>query len=150
MSKIIIDCHNICYRAFHTTGYLDLGIVYGFLKALLDFAKTLESSQFIFCWDSRKSFRKELEPTYKLRPPKTEEEQEELEEALEQFTQLRKEVLPNLGFRNIFLQPGYEADDLIAHIVQRFPGDYTIVSGDEDLYQLLNQSKLYKRQPKLK
>ena len=142
-STLIIDCNNMAYRALHTTGTLDNGIVYGFLKQILTFAREFKSNRFIFCWDSKMSYRKDVEPTYKLRPPKSEEQIEELTEAFAQFKQLRREILPSLGFKNIFCQPKYEADDLIAHVVQRFPADYIIISGDEDLYQLLTTHKKY-------
>jgi 5'-3' exonuclease len=149
MHKLIIDCHNLAYRAFHTTGTLDLGVVFGFMSQILTLAEDLESDRFIFCWDSKRNFRKTIMPDYKgNRAKKDEEEQRELDKALEQFKMLRTEVIPNLGFVNNFVQPGYEADDLISHIVHRFPDNYVIVSGDEDLYQLLfedifTETKIY-------
>ena len=142
MHKLVIDCNNLAYRAFYTTGVLDLGIVYGFMNQILTLAKDLKSSRFIFCWDSKKNFRKDIMPTYKgNRQEKDEQTKKELEKAFDQFKMLRTEVLPNLGFANVFVQPGYEADDLIAHVVQRFPDKYIIVSGDEDLYQLLGEDR---------
>jgi DNA polymerase I len=149
MPKIVVDCNNMAYRAFYTTGVLDLGIVFGFLATILDLSETLESNQFIFCWDSNHSYRKEVYPKYKTRPDKTEEEQIKLEEAKIQFKMLRKEVLPELGFTNVFVCPGYEADDLMAFVVKQFPDEYVIVSGDEDLYQVLSEDvSIYQPIPK--
>jgi len=44
--------------------------------------------------------------------------------------------LPQMGFRNVYHQTGYEADDLIAWCVARFPDEYIIVSKDNDLFIL--------------
>jgi len=47
--------------------------------------------------------------------------------------------LQNIGFQNVFIQEGIEADDLIAWLVMN--NDHTksvIVSSDNDLYQLLH------------
>jgi DNA polymerase I len=139
--RLVIDCNNLCYRALHTVGGLDNGIVFGFMSQMLTLTRQLKSSQIVFCWDSRKSYRKEQVSNYKEKPPRAETEQQELEEAFLQFVKLRKEVLPALGFKNVLMQTGYEADDLMAHVVQRFPGNYIIVSGDEDLYQLLYEDR---------
>ena len=146
MDLMIVDSNNLAYRAYFTTGVLSNGIVFGFLKQILYLAKTLKSNKFIFCWDSKSSYRREVDPEYKgNRKPLDPNDQTaiDLQEARKQFALLRKEVLPSLGFKNNFVQRGYEADDLIAHVVNRFPDNYIIVSGDEDLYQLLLKTKLY-------
>jgi 5'-3' exonuclease len=59
----------------------------------------------------------------------------------EQVTRLREDVLPALGYKNLFCETGYEADDLIAWASGRMarPRDVALVSGDEDLWQLLRK-----------
>jgi DNA polymerase-1 len=81
-------------------------------------------------------------PDYKKarKREKTEEEQTLDHMAYAQFATIRKEILPELGFHNNFKEEGYEADDIIAKIVQERCGpdeEIVIVSTDEDLYQLL-------------
>jgi DNA polymerase-1 len=54
---------------------------------------------------------------------------------------LREEILPALGFRNIFLKAGVEADDLIASLVMANKDLFwMIISTDDDLLQLLDRN----------
>ena len=71
------------------------------------------------------------------RPDLTEWEKEEWEIAFDQFKQLRKRILPRIGFNNNHLQTGYEADDLIAKYVKDNAEELVIASADNDLLQLL-------------
>jgi len=143
MRLVLIDCNSLCYAALYSTGFLqdsdgvETGVIFGFLKKILSIAYRLESNRFAFCWDSKKSYRKNRWPWYKASRKKTPEEQEAFQSAFRQFNDLRTEILPSLGFNNVFLQPGLEADDLIAIICQKEIEDIAVVSSDEDLYQLL-------------
>lgn len=144
--KVLIDCNNLGWIAHYSQGELSVGnmrtgTIFGFLRQVFSIADRFETNQFIFCWDSRKNFRKRLYPEYKEKrhtKELTEEEEQERAEALRQFVELRQVVLPKMGFANIFRKVGYEADDLIASIVRRHPTDpFCIVSTDNDLFQLL-------------
>lgn len=154
MTVLIIDCNNLCYSSFYTFGELSYeekktGVVFGFLQRILFLAKKFETNRFFFCWDSRKNYRKIIYPQYKQNRRKdlSEQEQIDLKLAFKQFDQLREEVLPGLGFGNIFRQNGYEADDLIAKISKQ-EGDMIVVSTDKDLYQLLNYCNIYNQRTK--
>jgi DNA polymerase-1 len=145
--KLIVDCNGLGYR--YLFGLSDLshgvsktGVIFGFLSSLLELAEKFKTDQFVFCWDSRQSYRKLIEPGYKNRPVDP-EKKELVESGLNQFALLRKEILPAMGFRNIFMQTGYEADDLIAWTINRCPDSYMIVTGDSDLLQLLREHHLY-------
>lgn len=142
MKKIIVDANNIAHRAKHVNGALDDGITFGFLNQILTLAKVLDCSNFIFCWDSRHSYRKVHYPEYKANRVKIDLTDEDFD-AFRQFKDLRTKVLPELGFKNVFMQTGYEADDVLSFIVKKFPDDYTIVSSDEDMYQLLEWADIY-------
>lgn len=146
---IIIDANGICHAAKHSMGSLswkekETGVIFGFLNQLLTIAKTMDSNQFLFTWDSVISKRKEIFPDYKKSRRtelKTEDEQRLDEIAYKQFSELQGEILPFLGFTNNFLYDGFEADDLIASIVHNMPRDhFAIISSDEDLYQLLREN----------
>ncbi len=145
--RLVIDCNNLCYMSFYALGGLEYngkstGVIYGFLNQLYSLCRKHTPDQILFCWDSRKSYRKKMYPEYKAnRSNKSEEELQVLREAYEQFNDLREHVLPSLGFQNNYQIPGYEADDIIAWLVWRCPDDYIIVSGDQDLYQLLQKTK---------
>ena len=68
--KIIIDCHNIGYMAHYGTGELSAGdvrtgVIFGFLRTIFSIADRFDSNQFIFCWDSKQSFRLNFYSGYK-------------------------------------------------------------------------------------
>ena len=152
---LVIDCNNLAYSSFFTFGELSheekkTGVVFGFLQRILFLANKFETNKFIFCWDSRKNYRKLIYPEYKANRRKDITEQEEIDYALafKQFDVLREKVLPGLGFGNVFQQNGYEADDLIAEVVKRGGGSFGIVSTDKDLYQLLDRCSIYNQRTK--
>ena len=148
--KIVCDCNYISYveKFALSTGLSYRGghteIIYGFLKQILKLAQRFETNQLIFCWDSKDSLRKKTYPEYKAnrRKDQTEEEKEANEIAYKQFNQLRRTVLPSMGFNNIFMQEGYEGDDLIAYIVRDHPCN-VVITNDEDMLQLLDNCNLY-------
>ncbi len=147
---IIIDSNFLCYRELYKIPYLSYeekptNVVYGFLRGILKFVKDIGEGPFVFVWDSKTSFRREAFFGYKKREPSKDPKiQEALKIGLPQFTEIREEVLPDLGFSNIFFQEGIEADDIIASIVKNkklwnFYPHFTIVSSDNDLFQLLSK-----------
>ena len=70
--NIIIDSNYLCYinKFSLSNGLSYLGhrteIIYGFVKNIIELADKFESSNIIFCWDSKKSLRREIYPNYKL------------------------------------------------------------------------------------
>ena len=152
---LVIDCNNLCYSAFFTFGELSheekkTGVIFGFLQRILFLADKFDTNQFVFCWDSRKNYRKLIYPEYKANRRKDLTEQEEIDYTLafKQFDTLREKVLPGLGFGNVFQQNGYEADDLIAEAVLHTDGEFIVVSTDKDLYQLLHKCDIYNQRTK--
>ena len=152
---IILDCNYMCHAAKHSNDLnhygVDTGVIYGFMSRMLFLAKHFDDGDFVFCWDSLKSRRTHRHPFYKLnRKTKvyTEEEQALNESADRQFEILRTEILPYLGFRNIWMKTGFEGDDLIARAVEwaEENGELppVIVSADHDLLQLVDRASLYK------
>jgi len=156
--KIIIDCSWLCYRSSFGIGDLSYNnrsvhIIFDFLRHLLKLAMDFNHPQFVFCWDSKNSWRKIYSPIYKGNrgTDLTSEELAVREDIYGQINDLRKIVLPYMGFKNSFWQNGYEADDLIASVVQSNYDDFVIVAADEDLFQLLannvqlfNLKRIYK------
>jgi DNA polymerase I len=146
---VIVDGNNLAYKAKYSTGYLSYedqatGVIFTFLHEVMKLALIFNTTRFVFAWDSKKSFRRMVYPSYKLkriqaRESKTDEEKEIDNIAFKQFSLLRKYVLPEMGFTNNFLQTGYEADDIIASVVYKsiIEEDIGIFSTDRDLYQLL-------------
>lgn len=159
MKKIlIIDCNNLAYSSFYTFGDLSYqekktGVIFGVIQKIISLAKKFETNNFIFCWDSKKSYRKLIYPEYKANRRKdlTEQENADLQLAFEQFTELRTKTLPAMGFKNNLMQVGYEADDLIAKVVsENCNQELWIVSTDQDMYQLLDKASMYNHKTKKK
>jgi len=144
---IILDCNYLCHRAKHTTGDLSFGgsatgVIYGFLKSLSGFQDLFRTSNFVFCWDSKTSKRKEIYPEYKANRDKKEYTDEEIEfdrAFRKQMKKLRTTYLPMIGFRNVFVQRGYESDDVIASICEHLDEreEAIIITSDKDLYQCI-------------
>jgi len=156
---VVIDCHALGHQVKHSLGELthdDLhtGVIYGFIFRILYFSRLFDTNRFAFAWDSRLDKRKEIYPDYKKKKKElTDDEIYESSCVVLQFNQLREEILPALGFKNIFHQEGYEADDLIASIVNNYQLKIKnitcveklpiVVSSDNDLYQLLFYCDMY-------
>lgn len=144
---ILIDSNAICYREAYAIGdklsYEErkVGIIFGFLREILKLSKLYNTNEFAFCWDSRKSLRKQVYPEYKQKRKTTEIDPQ----IFEQFETIKTRMLPEIGFKNIFTYEGYESDDILAEIVFGYPEmEFVIASSDEDLFQLLYEGvKMY-------
>ncbi len=151
---LIVDGNAVCYAAHYTSGQVlshdnkKTGIIYGFFRQLQHACRVAQVAHVAFCWDSRQSLRKRIFSEYKSNRVKKDIDPS-LIKSLGQFYQLREEILPRLGFINNFHKIGFEADDLIASLC-KYPGPdkketFIIMSGDQDLYQLLSDRiSLYK------
>ncbi len=151
MKKIlIIDCDGLAWSTFHALPPLShneqgTAIIYGFLNHLFDIQKFEQADKIVFAWDSRESKRIELFPAYKLKRRNkkkeyTTEEKQLHVDRIVQFNLLREIILPSLGFSNVFQEEGFEGDDIIASISQKYSKkDFVkIVARDGDLFQLIN------------
>lgn len=150
---LIIDSNYICWVAGTalSQGLSYRGgrteVIYGFLRRLILLCEKFSPSQIAFCWDSDYNLRKEIYADYKGNRHKSDATPEEIasrDTMYGQFREIRDLVLPQLGFQNIFCVRGYESDDLIARIVQTTKVSPAIViTGDSDLYQLLDHCTIY-------
>ena len=148
----IVDCNNICYRMRYNMPNLHLGkkdtaVAFGFLQSLLTLKYALDIDIFLFCWDSKRSIRKLIYPKYKSKRKanKTEEDLENDKAFFKVMEELRIEILPALGFRNVFMKTGYEADDLMLRSAWDSAWDiddrFIFITEDFDLYQVLQNNK---------
>lgn len=142
---LLIDTNFLCHRAFHTTGGLShkkirTGVVFGVVREIEWLLGWYKPAAVAWCFDSMRLKRKELYSGYKeRRVPRTEDEQVARSALSEEINELRRDYLPALGFRNVFVQKGYEADDVIAALAANvhFSDQAVIVGCDHDLYQCL-------------
>mgnify|MGYP001559472794 CR=1 FL=1 len=154
---LIIDTSSLFYRLVFSMPDLSTSeedaqthILFGFVKDVLALAKKFNTNKFIFCFDTKESKRKQMFPSYKMKrnskkQERTKEEIESFKEAFRQFNLLQHEILPDLGFKNCFVDPGFESDDIVADIVFAYSEDceFVLISKDEDFYQLLDHCSMY-------
>ncbi len=140
---LIVDTPNLCWRAYYSYGAKEpLVSVILAVKDVQDIARELDCAHVAWAFDRPPYKRRELFPTYKLKPENVTEDDDPKDELRRQVTKLRTDYLPGLGYTNILSSNGYEADDVIAqccaldnHTERRF----ILCSGDQDLYQLLSR-----------
>ncbi|GAB2548785.1 5'-3' exonuclease [Gracilibacillus alcaliphilus] len=142
---LIIDGMALLFRGFFATAFTGNFMVnskgiprnglFGFLNYFTNAIETFQPTHVICCWDmGSKTFRNEWYEGYKSNreaPP---------EELVPQFD-LAKDIVtmfqvPNVG------EVGYEADDCIGTLAENLHKDHlvTIVSGDQDLLQLVDDN----------
>ncbi|MBI4803006.1 MAG: DNA polymerase I [Elusimicrobia bacterium] len=135
----IIDAHAFLHRSYHALPKLstskgeEVGALYGFLRLLLKIIKEHKPDYAAVCFDSPgKTFRDELYCGYKANRKETEDG---LVSQLKQAPELPGAV----GLKAVVL-PGYEADDIIATLAEKFSAggvEVVIVTGDKDAAQLV-------------
>ncbi|WP_370189124.1 5'-3' exonuclease H3TH domain-containing protein [Aeromicrobium sp.] len=153
---LLLDSASLYFRAFY--GVPDSfkapdGTVVNALRGLLDFVSTLvdqhEPDAVVACWDDdwRPQWRVDLLPSYK-----THRVAEAVEEGLgdassgvaEESPELLSPQVPliaeALGILNIPVvgREGAEADDVIGSLAQAWDGPVDVVTGDRDLFQLVD------------
>lgn len=157
---LIFDTHFLCHRAYHTTGGgghgiglvhegLPTGVIFGVLRDIESMTELFRPDVCVFAFDYGGSgIRGEIYSDYKKsrREIKSEEEELKKKKFFEEVRHLGTKILPGLGYSNIFRIKGYEGDDIIAKIVDDSSSfsEITIISGDQDLFQLLRQNVVWK------
>ena len=147
MAKIlIIDCMAICHYSKYASGLKNTsgdptGLLFSFIGILANLNNRFKCEKIVFAWDSSESVRKKSYPPYKdTRKKKNRTEAELIEDQLfyDQTIRIRDEQLTEFGFKNVFHETGFEADDIIAHITKTHKDDiHFIVTRDNDMLQLL-------------
>jgi len=146
---VLVDCSGVawsCAYKLYGLAYegVDTGVLYGFFKKIIsDFdyihKKGYNIDYVVFCWDSRKSKRKELYSGYKEGRKKVDTPEEI---AFKESTYMQLSILKKflLKYPNGFEFDGYEADDIIATICKKYgkTNKIFIISSDNDLFQLLD------------
>lgn len=144
---LVIDSNYLAHRAYHAMKGLShegdsTGMLFGFLRDVRQLDDQFRPSRTFFCFDRGRGARREVYPGYKADRDQryedaTPEEQDGIKEFRGQVRKLARYYLPTIGYRNIISQPGYEADDHIAAVVDVRKAPVVIVSADQDLWQLL-------------
>lgn len=155
----ILDVSNLAYARWHTIPPRfwrdDPGTLFSALhQSCNKLQDDLCVDTLIFCFDGGYEYRKRIDPSYKqprkeARLQAPEDEQELRQILFDQIASFREVHLPMIGARNIFWHKGFEADDLIASCVNNLPNakKVYIVSNDEDLYQMIEASRVVVYRP---
>lgn len=146
MAWCLLDMDYLCYRAWYAMGELQIGdvftgVTFGVLRDIISIQDRFMPSRIIFCFDHGKGIRKEIFPGYKQKRlmHQTDFDKESKKHFDQQRTDLKTKYLTDLGYKNVFFHYGYEADDVIARVIQDYPEKkHIIISSDHDLYQLLS------------
>ena len=137
----LVDGPNIAFRAHYapmaaltnSRGFPTKAL-FGYCAQLLRLIREHRPSLLVLCWDPRgdSTFRNELYPDYKGTRP---DMPDELRAQMDRFP----DVADALGLCHIVV-PGYEADDVMGTLAVKYKAthDVTIVSGDKDLMQLVD------------
>jgi len=132
---IIVDSNCLAWKAFYSVGHLSsqsgqpTGIIFGFLNDIFNIAKHFRTNQFIFCFDNKYNFRKDIYKPYKSnRKDNSKISYQEVQSVNNQIQQLRKKILKKLGFKNVYSQFGFESDDLMHFAANLF---YDLSDADE-------------------
>lgn len=147
---LLVDLSNALYRACASHldlsfDYLYTGGLYGFMQAMAKAVRETEATDIYVCADTKPYLRSVAYPSYKrLRRA---EGSEGSGFALQEMVQVSKpmvlELCSVLGWP-VLSQVGFEADDLIAAVVEwhrcRFDMLYAS-SNDSDLFQLLDRRR---------
>src|SRR5436309_14585759 len=144
----LIDGPSLAYRAFFalpesiaTSRGVPTNAIFGFASMLVKIVTDYGVCPTLVAWDAGSSGRTELYPDYKAkrrsRPDLLKQQWPAMEPLVEAF-----------GYRNITVE-GFEADDVIASLAERAlradpPVPVMIVTGDRDVFQLIDQRGLVK------
>src|SRR5579875_502993 len=142
----LIDGNSLAYRAFFalpesiaTSTGMPTNAIFGFASMLVKILTEYGPKATVVVWDAGDTGRRELYADYKAqrtsRPDLLKEQWPHLEPLVEAF-----------GYRNLRVE-GYEADDVIASLVERArrhepPIEVMVVTGDRDAYQLVDDGRV--------
>src|SRR5579875_3132603 len=142
----LIDGNRLAYRAFFalpesiaTSTGMPTNAIFGFASMLVKILTEYGPKATVVVWDAGDTGRRELYADYKAqrtsRPDLLKEQWPHLEPLVEAF-----------GYRNLRVE-GYEADDVIASLVERArrhepPIEVMVVTGDRDAYQLVDDGRV--------
>ncbi len=158
MTLLLLDSASLWYRAFYglpqsmvSPSGQPVNAIRGYLDSIARMAVTYQPDRIVACLDGdwRPSWRTELIPEYKANRIEEESDDGSLSEAVEDLEILEAqvpiimEVLDAIGIPLIGIDD-YEADDVIATLSVREPGPTFIVTGDRDLFQLVDDKRKVK------
>ena len=145
---LLLDAPSLWYRAFHgvpssvkAPDGTPVNAVRGFLDLTARVVRETRPARLVACLDLdwRPAFRVAAVPSYKTHRLAANGAEAEPPELAPQVAVLL-EVLDALGVPAVGAE-GHEADDVLGTLSTREPGSVDVVTGDRDLFQLVDDSK---------
>jgi 5'-3' exonuclease len=149
MSLMLIDSASLWYRAYY--GMPDsllspkgepINAIKGFIDMTARLINAYKPERLALCLDGdwRPSWRVELFPEYKSNRLDEGGEEEEEPDLLTPQVPIILDFFESLGVQ-IIGADDYEADDVIATLARREAGPVRVVTGDRDLFQLVDEER---------
>lgn len=148
MTLMLLDSASLWYRAYFgmpdtlvSPSGLQVNAIRGYLDMTSKLINLYKPNRIVACLegDWRPSWRVELFPDYKINRLDESGEEEEPDTLSPQIPILL-DLLEALGFPMLGVDD-YEADDLMATFAVNQPGPVRIVTGDRDLFQLVDDKR---------
>lgn len=150
---MLLDSASLYFRAFYgvpdtvrTKDGTPVNAVRGFLDIITKLVTTYRPTHVVACWDDdwRPQWRVDLIPTYKthrvVEVVADAPDVEEVPDNLSVQVPILRAMLDSLGIP-IVGHAGYEADDIIGTLQAKAHGPVDIVTGDRDLFQLVDDAR---------
>ncbi|MBL0058443.1 MAG: DNA polymerase I [Elusimicrobia bacterium] len=138
-SLFLIDAHGYLHRAYHALPPLSnskgepVGALYGFARMLTKIVRQNQPDRLVVCFDdAAPTFRHKAYPEYKAH-------RKEIEDGLKFQLPLARDMVEAWGLP-LAVQPGFEADDLIATLAETGAREgyaVVVVTADKDALQLV-------------
>src|SRR3954464_5407821 len=145
----LLDAASLYFRAFYgvptsvtSPDGRPINAVRGFLDMTARLLTTHSPDRLVACWDDdwRPAFRVEALPSYKAHRLAPDGSEEVVPDELSPQVPVLIDVLAAAGIARIGA-PGYEADDIIGTLAPRARGPVDVVTGDRDLFQLVDDAR---------
>ncbi|MEU6431991.1 5'-3' exonuclease [Microbispora sp. NPDC046973] len=145
---MLLDTPSLYFRAFYgvpesvtSPDGMPVNAVRGLLDMIATLVRQHSPTQVVACMDAdwRPAFRVAAIPSYKAHRVASGDE-EEVPDTLAPQVPVIEEVLDALGIARVGVA-GYEADDVIGTYATAATGAVDIVTGDRDLFQLVDDEK---------
>jgi 5'-3' exonuclease len=146
---MLLDTASLYFRAFfgvpdtvRAPDGTPVNAVRGLLDMITRLVRARQPARLVACWDAdwRPDFRVAAVPSYKAHRLAADGTSEETPPALAAQVPLIEQVLQAAGLA-VAGQPGFEADDVIATLAARSEDPVDVVTGDRDLFQLVDDAR---------
>ncbi len=149
VTTLLLDAASLYFRAFYgvptsvtSPDGRPINAVRGFLDMSARLITTHRPDRMVACWDDdwRPAFRVDALPSYKAHRLAPDGNEEVVPDELSPQVPVLVDVLAAVGMARVGA-PGYEADDVIGTLATRAREPVDVVTGDRDLFQLVDDER---------